>query len=180
MKTYFVLLRGVNVSGKNIIKMAVLKDILAAAGFKNVTTYIQNGNIVLETDTGKEEITAKIQQLINEHFNLQISVFCLDLTEMETALESNPFVNDIEPNKLFFTFLNEKPNIELINDLEKIDFGNEQFRIIDKMLYFYVPAGMGASKLNNNFFEKKLKVTATGRNLNTINKLLDIAKNKTP
>lgn len=56
MKTYFVLLRGVNVSGKNIIKMAILKDLLIKNDFKNVTTYIQSGNIILETNLEKEEI----------------------------------------------------------------------------------------------------------------------------
>jgi len=177
MKTYFVLLRGVNVSGKNIIKMAILKDVLIDNNFQNVTTYIQSGNIVLTSDLNKKEVSNKIQQLIYDHFQLQIAVFCLDLKEMESALKNNPFTNDIEPNKLFFTFLKEEPAVDLLADLEKIDFANDQFKVIDKVLYFYLPLGMSNSKLNNNFFEKKLKVTATGRNLNTIHKLIDLAKN---
>lgn len=92
---------------------------------------------------------------------------------METALKNNPFTDNIEPNKLFFTFLNEDPAA----DLEKIDFANDQFKVIDKVLYFYLPNGMSNSKLNNNFFEKKLNVISTGRNLNTIHKLIDLAKN---
>lgn len=177
MKTYIVLLRGVNVSGKNIVKMAVLKDILIDNDFKNVTTYIQSGNIILSSDLGKDVVVTKVQQLINDHFQLQIAVFCLNLQEMETALQNNPFTENIEPNKLFFTFLNEEPAADLLADLEKIDFANDQFKVIDKVLYFYLLNGMSNSKLNNNFFEKKLNVTATGRNLNTINKLIDLAKN---
>ena len=177
MKTYVVLLRGVNVSGKNIIKMAVLKTVLIDNDFQNVTTYIQSGNIILSSDLSKEAVSKKIQQLINDHFQLQIAVFCLDLNEMETVLQKNPFTDNIEPNKLFFTFLNEEPAADLLADLEKIDFATDQFKVIDKVLYFYLPKGMANSKLNNNFFEKKLKVTATGRNLNTIHKLIDLTKN---
>lgn len=177
MKTYIVLLRGINVSGKNIIKMATLKDVLIENGFKNVTTYIQSGNIILSSDLEKDVIATKVQQLIYNHFQLQIAVFCLNLQEMETALQNNPFTDNIESNKLFFTFLNEEPAVDLLADLEKIDFATDQFKVIDKVLYFYLPNGMSNSKLNNNFFEKKLKVTATGRNLNTLHKLIDLAKN---
>ena len=176
MKTYIVLLRGVNVSGKNIVKMAVLKTVLIDNILKNVTTYIQSGNIILSSDFEKDAVATKVQQLINDHFQLQIAVFCLDLQEMETALQNNPFTDNIEPNKLFFTFLKEEPAVDLLADLEKIDFATDQFKVIDKVLYFYLPNGMSNSKLNNNFFEKKLKVTATGRNLNTIHKLIDLAK----
>lgn len=177
MKAYIVLLRGVNVSGKNIVKMADLKTVLNDNGFKNVSTYIQSGNIILSSDLQKDEITSKVQRLIYDHFQLQIAVFCLDLQEMETALKHNPFTDNIEPNKLFFTFLNEEPFQDLLIDLSAIDFAKDQFKVIDKVLYFYLPEGMSNSKLNNNFFEKKLKVTATGRNLNTIHKLIDLAKN---
>ncbi len=90
MKTHIVLLRGVNVSGKNSIKMAVFKTILSDNGFKNVTTYIQSGNIVLSSDLPKEAIATKVQQLIQDHFQLQIAVFCLNLLEIETALQNNP------------------------------------------------------------------------------------------
>lgn len=176
MKTYIVLLRGVNVSGKNIVKMEVLKNILIDNDFKNVTTYIQSGNIILSSDLEKDVVATKVQQLIFDHFQLQIAVFCLYLNEMENALQNNPFTDNIEPNKLFFTFLNEEPSVDLLADLQTIDFANDQFKVIDKVLYFYLPNGMSNSKLNNNFFEKKLKVTATGRNLNTIHKLIDLAK----
>ncbi len=78
MKTHIVLLRGVNVSGKNSIKMAVFKTILSDNGFKNVTTYIQSGNIVLSSDLPKEAIATKVQQLIQDHFQLQIAVFLFE------------------------------------------------------------------------------------------------------
>jgi len=176
MKTYIVLLRGVNVSGKNLIKMSKLKEILAGAGFSNVSTYIQSGNIILESVLDKTATGELVHQLIFKYFNCTVPVFCLAVSAIEDALKNNPFPNDAEPNKVFITFLNQQPQPDLIEKLTLIDFGTEQFKITDKLLYFYVPDGMGKSKMNNNFFENKLKVTATGRNLNTIYKLIDLAK----
>jgi|SRR5690606_36569856 len=176
MKTYIVLLRGINVSGKNLIKMSELKEILLNAGLSNVSTYIQSGNIILESVLEKTAIEEIVHRLISEHFNCSVPVFCLAVSDMEQALENNPFTVDCEPNRVFVTFLKQTPQPDLIEKLNLIDFGNEQFKITDKLLYFYVPDGMGKSKMNNNFFENKLKVTATGRNLNTIYKLIDLSK----
>lgn len=176
MKTYIVLLRGVNVSGKNLIKISELKETLSNAGFSNVSTYIQSGNIILKSALEKTAIEETVHKLILEHFNCSVHVFCLTVSDMEQALANNPFPIDSEPNKVFVTFLNQTPQPDLIEKLNLIAFGNEQFKITDKLLYFYVPDGMGKSKMNNNFFENKLKVTATGRNLNTIYKLIDLSK----
>lgn len=174
MKTYIIFLRGVNVSGKNLIKMADLKEYLTLNGFANVSTYIQSGNIVVQSALDKTGIEKHIREIILKYFELSISVFVLSVDEVEQSLKNNPFVTDVEPNKVFFTFLNVVPDEVLVDKLSVIDFGREKFKIIDKVLYFYVPEGMGKSKMNNNFFEKKLKVIATGRNLNTMRKMLEL------
>lgn len=176
MKTYIVFLRGVNVSGKNLIKMTDLKQYLSSGGFEKVTTYIQSGNIVVQSNLKKTEAEKKIREIILKHFELSISVFVLSADEVEQALKNNPFATDVEPNKVFFTFLNAVPDEVLVDKLSTIDFGKEKFKLIDKLLFFYVPEGMGKSKMNNNFFEKKLKVIATGRNLNTVKKMLELAQ----
>src|SRR5690606_758786 len=131
-----------NVSGKNLIKMSKLKEILANAGFSNVRTYIQSGNIILESALEKTAIEEMIHQLIFKHFNCTVPVFCLAFSEIENALKNNPFPNDAEPNKVFVTFLNQQPQPDLIEKLTLIDFGTEQFKISNKLLYFYVPDGM--------------------------------------
>ena len=174
MKTYVVLLRGVNVSGKNLIKMALLKQVVTAAGFTDVTTYIQSGNIVLKSRNTASQIEKDLALLISTHFNCEVAVFCLDVSDLETALKNNPFPTDAPPNKVFITFLKETPSPDLIQQLQTIDFKGEVFKVRDKVLYFYLPEGMEASKMSNNFFERKLKVIATGRNLNTIKKLMEL------
>lgn len=176
MAGYVVFLRGINVSGKNTIKMAELKKVLEGNSFENVVTYIQSGNVLVKSHLEKKAVLKKIQELIYEHFGFNIHVFVFTLDEVENALRNNPFPNDAEPNKVYITFLDRIPDVALVNNLKAIDFGKDVFKIIDDILYFHLPSGMANSKLTNNFFEKKWKVTATGRNLNTIHKIIDLAK----
>lgn len=176
MNTYIVLLRGINVSGKNIIKMAVLKELLAYKGFGNVVTYIQSGNIVLESIMERDEVRQNIRTLISEHFGWDISVFVLTFQEVQEALYHNPFPETAEPNRVFVTFLDKEPDAGATDGLTAMDFGPDEFKIVAGVLYFHLPGGMAQSKMNNNFFEKKLRVTATGRNLNTVRKLIELAK----
>src|SRR5690554_4980864 len=150
MKTYIIFLRGVNVSGKNLIKMAELKQYLTLNGFTNVSTYIQSGNIVVQSDLDKKGVEKHTGEIILKHFDLSVPVFVLSADEVAQALKNNPFTTDAEPNKVFFTFLNAVPDEILVNELSVIDFGTEVFKIMDKLLYFYVPEGMGKSKMNRS------------------------------
>lgn len=177
MITYVVFLRGINVSGKNIIKMSDLKECLSAIDFMSVQTYIQSGNIILKSRLDKEKVQNEIANLIEKHFSLKIPVFVFTIDEIENSLKNNPFSDDLPGNKVFFTFLNQIPKRDLISLLSEIDFGNEEFKIIENVLYFYLPEGMAKSKMNNNFFEKKLDVIATGRNVNTVSKMIELSKN---
>lgn len=173
MQKFVVFLRGINVSGKNIIKMEELKKQLSAVGFQNVFTYIQSGNIVLDAAYGKEETELKISEVITKEFQLSIPVFILSSEDLKQALENNPFSFETEPNKLFFTFIKGEIDAELLEKLRQQDHGREVFRLKDNVLYFYLPEGMAKSIMNNNYFEKKLKITATGRNLNTVRKMIE-------
>src|SRR5690606_29339973 len=110
---------GVNVSGKNRIKMADLKQYLSSSGFEKAVTYIQSGNIVVQSDLEKNEAEKKIREIILKHFELSIPVFVLTIDEVVQALKNNPFPADAEPNKIFFTFLDAVPDAILINKLSE-------------------------------------------------------------
>lgn len=176
MNRYAVFLRGINVSGKNLIKMDALKSTLLSHGFNNVKTYIQSGNILVETDLKTAAIQKQITEILLKEFHLRVPVFVLSIANLEKVLQNNPFPESAVSNKLFITFLSEKPKGNLIEKLATFDFGNEIFHVVDDVLFFYLPNGMSSSKMNNNFFENKLKVTATSRNLNTILHVISMAK----
>ena len=171
---YIIFLRAVNVSGKNLIKMAELKEKLLKAGFRDVQTYIQSGNIVLQSDESSEKVSTQIKSLIHAEFGLDISVFVLSEADLRSSLENCPFSVDLAPNHVFITYLDKEPEHIALELFKNIDLSPEEYRHRGKIFYFYLPSGMANSKLNNNFIEKKLKVIATGRNLNTINKMLTL------
>ena len=173
MPTYISLLRGINVSGQKKILMADLKGLYEELGFSNVQTYIQSGNVVFET---KETTPKKLQELIfnkiQNHYGFEVPNLVLVPEEIEKALNNNPY-QDIE--KPYFTFLSENPTQENIDALNSISFENEIFELKGKVLYAHYPNGAGRAKMNNNLIERKLKLRATTRNLNTTKKLLEMA-----
>lgn len=174
MPTYISLLRGINVGGHKKIKMVDLKSLYEELGFTNVQTYIQSGNVVFEYQA---TVAIKLQQLIFEkiqsHYGFEVPNLILTPKEVEEALNNNPYQNIEKP---YFTFLSELPKQENIDALNSISFDNEFFELIGKVTYSHYPNGVGRAKMTLNFFEKKLKVTATARNLNTTKKLLEMAR----
>lgn len=87
---YIVLLRGINISGKNKISMSELKKVLEENNYKNVITYLNSGNVILESESSKEDITKNIYNIIKDTFNLDIPLFVTTSTELEDVLNNSP------------------------------------------------------------------------------------------
>ncbi|NVK53072.1 MAG: DUF1697 domain-containing protein [Flavobacteriaceae bacterium] len=175
MKTYIVLLRGINVSGKNKIQMAELKNLLLKLEFQNIKTYIQSGNIVLDAKETKSKVCKKIQEIIALRFDYDVPVLAKTVKEWEKVFQKNPYVDREDYSKVYFTFLQRKPKETLI-EVNKAP--EDEYTIIDDVVYLYCGGGYGNTKLSNRLFEKKLKTKATTRNYNTTVKLLELATNK--
>ncbi|WKD84833.1 hypothetical protein KCTC32516_00167 [Polaribacter huanghezhanensis] len=172
MKTYIVLLRGINVSGKNKLPMSELRVLLNKLKFQNVKTYIQSGNIILDADEIKSNVCQKIKEGIASKFGYDVPVLARTIDEWEKAIANNPYPT--ENHKILgFAFLSDIPKEKTF---EVNATNDDVYTIIDDVAYIYCPSGMGNTKLTNNLFEKKLKVTATSRNLRTTLKLLELAK----
>ena len=172
MKTYIVILRGINVSGKNILPMAELRDLLTELKFENVQTYIQSGNIILNSELIKEAVVVKVKNGIALKFGYDVPVLARTISEWEKAVANNPYPT--ENHKIVsFTFLSEEPKEKTV----AVNITNDDvYTVLNDMVYMYCPDGFGRTKLTNNLFEKKLKVTATSRNFRTTMKLLEMAK----
>jgi len=161
------------VSGKNILPMAELRELLAKLKFENVQTYIQSGNIVLNSDLSKEDVIEGVKKGIGTKFGYDVPVLARTIDEWEKAIENNPYPTG-NHKIVSFTFLNVAPTetsiaVNITND--------DVYTMVNDMVYMYCPDGFGRTKLTNNLFEKKLKVTATSRNFRTTMKLLEMAKN---
>lgn len=177
MPQYICLLRGINVSGKNIIPMAKLKTALDQSGFHQVQTYIQSGNIVFNSDyKNSAQIEKGIELLIQSNFDLKIKSMVIPIADFTKMLELNPFKEEAatEPSRMILTFLEHIPNTE---DLQKIpESGTDQWELIDRCVYLYCPEGYGKTKLTHSVFESKLKIKATARNWRTCEQLLLLAR----
>lgn len=180
MPIYLALLRGINVSGKKIIKMEDLRKLMISAGFESVKTYIQSGNVIFENkEKSKDKIAKHIEALIEKQYGFDVSVFIKDFSDVENAIDKNPFVVDRAEEeagfkKLYVTFLSETPFEENIEKLRQAPIGNDLIKIVDTILYFQLESKASDSKLSNNLIESKLKVRATTRNWNTTLKLLTL------
>ncbi len=179
MQTFISILRGINVSGQKKILMADLKVLYEGLHFKEVSTYIQSGNVVFKTATKLPDIklAQKIEQAIYGKYNFEVPVIIRSKEEIGKIIATNPFVKEknIDLKKLHVTFLSEFPKKENIEIVNKSDFSPDQFIIEGKEIYLHTPCGYGNTKLSNTFFEKKLKTKATTRNWNTVNKLSEMA-----
>ena len=181
METYIAILRGINVSGQKKIKMADLKAHLEELNFKNVQTYIQSGNVIFEHETtSPEDLENEIVKKIYEKYGFQVPTIIKIPSELKYVINNNPFRDDPnkETNRLYVTFLSDVPSSINLEKLETIDYSPEEYILDGKNIYFYSPNGYGNAKMNNNFFENKLKVAATTRNWNTVNKLIEIVNER--
>lgn len=175
---YVAFLRGINVGGKNKIKMETLREACAALGFENVRTYINSGNVIFETADGdEEEISARIEAAIEQEFALKIRVITRAIAEIKRLIENNPFDGAFENDKdLHVFFLNEtlpdeKRELLLSNNNE-----NEQFAVRGREIFCHLRAGVSDSLMSRDYIGKKLKVSATARNWRTVNKIAELLK----
>ncbi|MFY0630110.1 MAG: DUF1697 domain-containing protein [Flavobacteriaceae bacterium] len=171
MTRYIVLLRGINVSGKNKLPMQELRDLLNDLGYQNVQTYIQSGNVILDADETKTVVCQKIKEGIVDTFGYDVPVLARTISEWENVIAKYPFPTE-NPKIVAFVFLNQKTNETKI---EAKGINDDEYQIDNDMVYIYCPTGFANTKLSNNLFERKLKVTATTRNYNTTIKLLALA-----
>ncbi|MCL2477575.1 DUF1697 domain-containing protein [Candidatus Bathycorpusculum sp.] len=90
MQIYITLLRGVNVGGNNKIDMKRLKEVFANAGFVNVQTYINSGNVIFSSNKDAVTVQTQCEDLIAEQFGLNIAVAVLTAQELSEALDHTP------------------------------------------------------------------------------------------
>ena len=182
MRTYIAILRGINVSGQKLIKMAELKKMFESLNFEGVKTYIQSGNIAFRTKLGSTAGLQKhIHEAIQKTFDFDIPVTVLDEKELKKTQQNNPFLKERneDESKLHVTFLSEEPDKDLAENLkETTRFLPDEWILSGRSVYIFCPGGYGKTKLNNNFFEKKLKVTATTRNWKTVNELVEMVSSE--
>lgn len=182
MAIYIALLRGINVGGKNKIKMADLRELLERIGLEKVQTYIQSGNILFESDEAEAALRERIEQEIETRFGLSITVILRTSDELKQIVESCPFSDEqiaeaeatSEGECLYVSMLLAEPLAERVGKLEAFDFKDDQYRIVGRDVFLLFRQSIRNSKLAVQV--EKLGVTATTRNWKTISKLVALAE----
>ena len=178
MTTYISILRGINVSGQRSIKMDALRKTYETLGFRNVTTYVQSGNVIFSVEDIEINILEqKISRQIEKEFGFDVPIIVLTVNKLKQVIDTNPFLLDKnkEHSFLHVTFLSSKPVHYDPKVIEEKKQNGEELFFTDNAVYLYCPNGYGRTKLTNNLLEAKLKVGATTRNWKTTNELLKIA-----
>lgn len=174
---YFCLLRGINVSGKKLIKMEYLREVFTQMSFSNVKSFIQSGNIVFESEESIEiSLISQIQKQLTTCFGYSITIFLRKAEEWEKIINKNPYPPLINHAnfKYYITFLPSVPSVELQSKITLLSNENEKFYTQGREIYTMLTKDNTAKQLfSNNYMEKILKMPATTRNWNTVTKLLD-------
>ena len=181
MTTHLALLRGINVSGHNIMKMETLKTTLEAVGFQNVQTYIQSGNVFVDTDEeNAAAVGFKIKQEIFKAFGHEVPVVVIGKTDLEACFKNNPFLKEkeLDIKKLYVAFISTTLRSDSINDLKMSQVKPDEASIDANRIYIKYAVGAGKTRLEQKYIEKKLNVTATIRNWNTVTQLLKLFEDK--
>lgn len=164
---YASLIRGINVSGKNIVKMAELRAALEQVGLEEVKTYIQSGNVICSSNKDEKEISQLIKKILKNSFDVEAPVVIINPNYLKEVMHANPYKSE-DPKKVAIGFLNKTAEMVALPGIK-----NEQLALGEKCIYLYYPDGMGKSKISNTLIEKKMGVVSTMRNLNTCEKVLD-------
>ncbi len=173
------MLRGVNVGGHNMVRMEALRALYESIGLRNPHTYVQSGNVVFwASERDVVAVASKIEKAIERSFGFRTPVVVRTLSELRDVIARNPFAGrrGIDPRKLLVTFLASHPSAEAREQVLKIQAEPEELRIDGREVYIYFPNGMARPKLSWVAVEKKLKTPGTGRNWNSVTKLLEIAE----
>ena len=175
MFTHLALLRGINVSGHNMMKMEALKSMLESVGFQNVQTYIQSGNVFVDSDEeNAASVGFKIKQEIFAAFGHEVPVVVVNQNDLKNCFKNNPYLKEkeVDTKKLYVAFLSNTLKSESINDLKISQFKPDEASIDGNKIFIKYAVGAGKTRLDQKYIEKKLNLTATIRNWNTVTQLL--------
>lgn len=172
MTFWVALIRGVNVTGRNRLAMKDLAADLAAAGFSGVRTYLQSGNVVLQSRLKSATgVAARVADAIESRNGFRPAVLAVDRLRFLRIMAENPFPEAVQdPARLHFFFLAGPAKDHDRAGIERLRKKSEAWRLTDSACYLHTPEGFGTSRLAAGL-EKLLGVKATARNWRTVEAL---------
>ena len=159
--------------------MADLRATLESLGHEDVSTLLQSGNALFTgPKRNPDQLARTIERAIEARHGMAVKVLVRTGPELARIVAANPLPEGAsEPSKLHVAFLSAEPDAGRFESIDASRFEREVFRLGERALYVWYRDGAGRSKLTNDLMERRLGVTATSRNWNTVTKLADLASN---
>jgi uncharacterized protein (DUF1697 family) len=173
------MLRGVNLGPHNRIKMQELCAVYESLKLRGAQSYIQSGNVIFRSEEKDlDALAIRLAKAIERKFGFRPPVILRTTAELRGTIARNPFANrrEIEPSKLLVIFLDRDPGKEIRKQVLKIKTEPEQLRMEGREVYIYFPNGMARPKMKWAAIERVLKTQWTGRNWNSVRKMLEMAE----
>lgn len=176
MIRYIAFLRSINVAGHNSVKMEDLRSYFEMPGIENISTYIQSGNVLFESEeTDERKLTNKISDQLQNKLGYPVTVILRSMFDLKKVVKNMPYdtIKTEEKSKLYVTFLADVPPFDVRGSLGVYSNDAEYARVVNREVYIVSP-NYGKTCFSNTFIEKKLGLQATTRNWATVNKILDL------
>lgn len=182
MEFFVILLCGINVGGRNLLPMSALSQALRKAGIQNVQTYLQSGNIVIESTLSVRNLQLLVQKILQKTFDLDVAVQVLTADFWAELIQVNPFTGyqkvESYHQKLSITFLAEPLTTQQIQKITDLKTTNEDFALIKNAFYGWYGDGFGRSKLAAYVSKISYGTTRNWKTVQTLATLIELKKTK--
>ena len=168
-----VFIRAVNVGGAKL-PMAELRALAESLGATDVSTYIASGNLLCTPKGAPARFDRALEQAIEDKYGYFREVISRTPAQLRAALDAHPF-DVVEDRYSYVYFLAGKPTAKAVKTLEDTTYADADVKVIGEDLHIRYRDGAGRSDLDAKTIAKALGVQGTGRNLNTVRKLIDLA-----
>lgn len=173
---HVLLLRGINLGARRRVPMARLREVLTSAGYEDVRTHLQSGNVVLTSPSDATTLERDGAQILRAAFGFEIAVMVRTRDELAAAVAADPFGDEADdPARYQVSFLAGYPDPAGVEDLLSAEIAPERVAVRGREVYAWHPGGVGRSELAKLITERRLGVAVTARNWRTVTKLLELA-----
>jgi uncharacterized protein (DUF1697 family) len=175
MPRHLALLRGINI-GQRRMKMARLVELLEQAGYSNVATYLQSGNVAITSRKSASAVATHLRAIIQDEWGFDVPVVMRTLDEIAAVLAADPFGDVADDHARYSVlFFDETPPREPFDSIDRAAFEPELFELRERELYVWLPGGTGRSPLMQELGRARFGLaSATMRNWRTVEALLDL------
>jgi uncharacterized protein (DUF1697 family) len=176
MPRQIAFLRGINLASKRRVAMGELRELLEGAGYDDVRTHLQSGNVVLSSSLSPRRLETALERQLKKRFGFEVRVLVRTRAELEKVVERDP-LGDVATNgsRYLVSFLSKRLPAKIARGLESADIAPERVIVSGREIYGWHPTGLQRSKLTKLLADERLGVTVTTRNWNTVRKLLELA-----